>query len=271
MTDTPIASAPADLPPPPPPPPPTPAPKTSALAVAALVAGILGFCTLGLGSLVGLVLAIVALVRIGRSNGRLAGKGLAIGGLAASIVSLLFSVIVGGMLCAAFLARVATCHEMHAVECQEMSSCVAQTAAPAVHAMCRAAVVHAQHHDGYLPDAHTLPDSLRPYLNLDGPDADTFRQCQMNVAVSGVRLRDVPRLADTVLIWMPTAPGGGQWGLHIRGNIMTTIPDSPDVAAAVGFCDGHVEIMPRRDAERLLLDGGVRDGPRAAVPSPRRF
>ena len=62
--------------------------KTSGPAVASLICSIVGLCTCGLGGLVGLVLSIVALVKIRRSQGQLRGRGCAIAGLAVSALIL---------------------------------------------------------------------------------------------------------------------------------------------------------------------------------------
>src|SRR6186713_2703390 len=56
-----------------------PAGRTSRMAIASLVLGILG-CT----SIVGLILGIIALVKIKESRGGLAGRGLAIAGICVS-------------------------------------------------------------------------------------------------------------------------------------------------------------------------------------------
>jgi len=64
-------------------------PKTSGLAITSLVFGVLGFC--GITALVGLILGIVALVKINRSQGRLTGSGLAIAGICVSGFMLLFA------------------------------------------------------------------------------------------------------------------------------------------------------------------------------------
>ena len=58
--------------------------KTSGLAIASLVLGILGFFSCAVTALVGLVLGILALVKIKNSQGRLSGSGLAIAGIAVS-------------------------------------------------------------------------------------------------------------------------------------------------------------------------------------------
>ena len=74
--------------------------KTAGLAVASLVAGILGLCTAGLGGIAGVILGIVALKKIGRSGGALRGRGLAIAGLIVSVCTILLwvlAVVVSGV------------------------------------------------------------------------------------------------------------------------------------------------------------------------------
>lgn len=71
---------------------------TSGKAIASLVCGLLAFCTM-LPGLPGLILGILSLGDINRSGGRLGGKGLAIGGIIASVLGTLFScgaLFVGG-------------------------------------------------------------------------------------------------------------------------------------------------------------------------------
>jgi GYF domain 2/Domain of unknown function (DUF4190) len=61
-------------------------PRTSGLAIASLVLGLLWLC--GLGSLLAVIFASVALSQIARSRGRVEGKGLAIAGLILGILGL---------------------------------------------------------------------------------------------------------------------------------------------------------------------------------------
>src|SRR5256885_1989662 len=75
----------------------TPA-RTSGLAIASLVLGILGFCSFGLTALLGLILGIVSLARINRSNGALKGWGVALAGTAVSGVFLLMLPISAALL-----------------------------------------------------------------------------------------------------------------------------------------------------------------------------
>jgi hypothetical protein len=80
-------------------PPVAPQAKTSGLAIAALVCGIAGLCTAGLGGGVGIILGIVAVVKVKRSAGQLKGKGMAVVGIIAGILSILLwaVLIVGGL------------------------------------------------------------------------------------------------------------------------------------------------------------------------------
>jgi hypothetical protein len=74
--------------------------KTSGLAIASLVLGLLG-CT----SLFGLICGIIALVKIGKSQGRLGGKGLAIAGVCISGFTMLLIVPVSAGLLLPALAQ----------------------------------------------------------------------------------------------------------------------------------------------------------------------
>lgn len=68
------------------------------MAIASLVLGICGLITCGITSLAGLILGIVALVKINKSQGQQSGQGLAIAGIAVSGVFLLMLPVWAGML-----------------------------------------------------------------------------------------------------------------------------------------------------------------------------
>jgi len=76
--------------------------KTCGMAVAALILGFVAPCTVGISGLVGAIVAILALRKISRSQGRLGGKGLAIAGL---VLSLLFLVVTPPLFMAAMMAK----------------------------------------------------------------------------------------------------------------------------------------------------------------------
>jgi hypothetical protein len=80
------------------------APKTSAMAVTSLVLGILGVFTCGLTALFGLILGIVAMVRVKNSGGKLSGNGLALAGIIVSAIFLFMIPIFAAMLLPALAA-----------------------------------------------------------------------------------------------------------------------------------------------------------------------
>jgi prepilin-type processing-associated H-X9-DG protein len=89
----PAASTPGALPPPP-----TGPVQGSKMAVWSLVLGILGFFTFGLTAVAGLVLGIVALVKIKGSQGGLTGSGKATAGIVTSGIALFFVPIIAILL-----------------------------------------------------------------------------------------------------------------------------------------------------------------------------
>ena len=89
---------------PPPLPAVAPVAKTSGLAVTSLVLGILGVFTCGLTALFGLILGIIAMVRVKNSGGKLSGNGLALAGIIVSTIFLFMIPIFAAMLLPALAA-----------------------------------------------------------------------------------------------------------------------------------------------------------------------
>jgi hypothetical protein len=71
--------------------------KTSGGAIASLVCSLLGLVTCGLSAIVGVILGIVALRRIHRSQGMLRGRGLAIAGIVLGCVLFVMGAILGAI------------------------------------------------------------------------------------------------------------------------------------------------------------------------------
>jgi Protein of unknown function (DUF1559)/Domain of unknown function (DUF4190) len=65
--------------------------RTSGKAIASLIFGLLAFCVPLLAGLVGVILGFLSLGEIKRGEGRVGGKGLAVGGILASFLGTLFS------------------------------------------------------------------------------------------------------------------------------------------------------------------------------------
>jgi hypothetical protein len=85
--------------------------KTSGMAIASLVLGILGLFTCGITALIGLILGIIAMVKVKNSGGRLGGNGIALAGV---IVSGIFLVICAAMMLPALAAAK---REAQAISC----------------------------------------------------------------------------------------------------------------------------------------------------------
>ncbi len=225
-----------DQPPPPEAPPVTPGEipasgptKTSVMAIVSLVLGVLGFCTLGLGGLIGVILGIVALVSINKSAGRLGGQGLAIGGIVVSGASL----IVGPLLAAAMLLPAIGAPRQAARNAMSMNS---------LRQVSVAAALYASDHNDSLPRTADWVDLLNAYV----PDVDALvslprspeqgRAYAMNRLLDGLRYADVSDPARTVLFYE------AQFGSPLAGG-SELLPDQPryQQGYVIMFVDGHIE------------------------------
>ncbi len=232
--------------------------KTSGPAIAGLICGggavflaLSGFCTLGIGGamglligIVGLIFSIVALRRIRRTPGQVSGRGLAIAGLVASIAAIVLGAAVtavmgGNMIFALTEARI----EAEQVQCMNN-----------VHQVTVAVMNYSADNKGRLPPPDSWPEAIKSHLDDDTVlaepgAADQGRAYAMNAALAGKRTEDIRRASQTVMIFecAPGAPpAGGADNLppkphHPRGYV-------------IGFCDAHVETVAKNDLDRLIWD-----------------
>ena len=217
-------------------------PKTSGLAIASLILGIVGPCTVGLASIVGVILGIVGLVKIGKSAGQLGGRGLAIAGLVVSGIGVVILPFLVGAAVAILIPAVVGTRE------------VALNAASANNVMqlCKAAHIYTTNHKDEFPAADSWPDALKELVMVaqvaaDPADPNGGRAYAINAAVAGKRLASVRQPSETVLFFECAAgapPAGGP----------TNLPPTPRHARryVIGFCDGHVETIPKEDLDRLI-------------------
>jgi len=216
---------------------PAPAPKkTSGLAIASLVLGIVGPCTVGLGSIMGIILGIVGLVKIGKSAGAKGGRGLAIAGIVVSAAGLLVLPLLAGILLPAVFGALETAKSARS--------------ANNVRQLCMAAHQYAASHRQQLPPADSWPQvfqeqmGLLPQVMADPGDDKGGRAYAMNAALDG---KGVAQDGRTVLFFecRPGAlPAGGP----------DLLPDKPRHAGryVIGFLDGHVESVAPEEV-RLLI------------------
>jgi prepilin-type processing-associated H-X9-DG protein len=204
--------------------------KTSGLAIASLVLGCLGLFSCGVTSLVGVVLGIIALVRINKSQGRLGGQGLALAGMIVSVAFLLLGLLGGAMLLPALSKAKA---KAQSIQC--MSN---------VKQLELALMMYANDNKEEFPSGDKWCEALKPYLStntnvficLQGAPG---RRCHyaLNSQVAGHSTKDIQSPATTVLIF--ECDGG--W--NVSGG-RELLPASPRHGGAyvVGFADGHVEM-----------------------------
>ena len=213
--------------------------KTSGLAIASLVLGIAGPCTVGLGSIIGLILGIVGLVKIGRSAGAMGGRGLAIAGIVVSGLGILLLPVIG-MLAAILIPAVSSAR----------GAAYSATSVNNVSELWSVTQMYAATHDQQLPPADSWPQVFQEQMRLpaavmaDPTDRQGGRAYAMNAALDG---KGVAQDGRTVLFFecRPGAPPAGGPDL---------LPDKPRHGRryVFGFLDGHVESVPPEEVGRLI-------------------
>jgi len=206
-----------------------PVSRTSGLAIASLILAVVGPFLLLIPSLVGLVLGIIALVRIGRSQGRLKGGGLAIAGVCVSGISLMLIPILMAMLFPVFARARESARKMQCVSNSKNISMAVNMFAT---------------EKGVYPDATTWCDDIAPYLKNPKvfvcPDAPDLK-CgyAYNAALSGAPANSVA--ADTVAIFESDA------GWNASGTPEQMLPAKPRHLGGdnFGYADGSAQWMPR--------------------------
>jgi len=231
---------------------PSVAPKTSGMAIASVVCGILGFCTAGIASLIGLVLGIVALKKINASAGAISGRGLSIGGILLSVVSLLAGVALAAACLFGWLltGRVVS-HSSEIISgLQEVQSQAFEAVALSnAGQLTAAAAIYCDAHDDQYPPPATWPQAL----TLDNPNVYAeparpgTRMFAMNAALKGLKQADVPNPTQTVLFFecaVGKPPGGGAADLPAT-------PRFPQ-GYVIGFCDNHVDQVTKENLGNLI-------------------
>jgi hypothetical protein len=198
--------------------------KTHGAAVAALIIGILSPCTGGLAGIIGIIVGAVALRRIRRSNGRLAGRGHAVAGIVLSIVFLLLTPLVILM---AFVAN----QRAHIMGMgggyNAVNECLAheQQLAEAVRR-------HANDNNDRYPNASGWCDAIQPAVagltTFQCPSRPDLRSgYAINVAVAGRSKFEVP--GETVLLfeadggWNSSGGVGAALARPRHGSLITVI------------------------------------------------
>ena len=218
-------------------------PKRCGLAIASLVCGIIGPLTVGLTSIVAVILGIVGLVKISKSQGALGGKGLAIVGTVLGglfLLALPFIALIAAIAVPAFVTARGTAQATMSMSNLKQLSMAAQ--------------VYAAERDCALPSPTGWPQELRKFYGSDQVLKDPAcrdggRAYAMNAALGGMRLDSIANLGRTVLFFdcAPGSPPGG------GPELLPPAPRHPEGHNIV-FCDGHVEAVSVQELDTLIWD-----------------
>ena len=215
--------------------------KLSALAVTSLVLGILGWFTLGITALIGLVLGIIALVRISGSRGALGGKGLALAGTIVSGLFLLMLPILAALLLPALAQAKARAQSINCMNNMKQ--------------LALGSMMYANANKDKLPSAASWCDDIARYAPnprvFQCPSGDPRQRCHyaFNARLSGIDLNHIANPARTVLIF--EADGG--WNLSGGSELMVGRPRHRN-AIGLAFADGHCEITTASRLQNIRWD-----------------
>ena len=218
-----------------------PVAKTSALAITSMILGILSFCTFLLTAPLALILGIIALVKISKSNGRLKGTGMAVAGIAIPVVALpIVAIMMGIMLPALSQARLAA----------RRAVCISNLKQLGI-----ATMVYAQDNNDRYPSADKWCDLLKPYYKDDKllvcPSAGQAK-CSYAINKNLPEFTEqVERPAETILLF-ESRPGWNQSG----GTELLTTENHQGKGCNILFCDGHVEFVRTQDINNLYWTAG---------------
>jgi len=213
--------------------------KISGLAISSLILGILGFFTCGITAVVGLILGIVALVKISKSQGAIRGQGLA---LAGTIVSALFLMMLplGAAMILPALAK--------AKQRAQTIQCVNN-----VKQLALAARIYSGDHTDRFPPAATWCDTLKPELGSDKvfqcPGGNQLERCSYayNSRLDGLEVKNVN--PNTVLFFET------EGGWNVSGGPELMLKQSRHGRLfVVAFADGSVQQLSASRLATLRWD-----------------
>ena len=200
--------------------------KTSGLAIASLVLGILGVFTCGVAAIVGLILGIIAMNQVKKSNGALDGFALAVAGTVVSAIFLLMLPLGTAMI----LPALAKAHDRaRTIQCVNNMKQLAL-----------AVRIYSGDHEDHFPPAATWCDAIKTDVDSERtfkcPAGNPDARCHyaFNSKLDGLEEKNIN--PDTVLLFETD----GGW--NVSGGPELMLRQSRHLKTfGVAFADGHVE------------------------------
>ena len=210
-------------------------PTTSGMAIAVLILGVCGFCAGIFTSLPGIILGIISLGKIKRSNGQLKGRGLAIGGIVTASVAMVLQVAV--ILLAILMPALA----------QTRSLASRLVCGTNLSGLSKAMFVYANDYDEKFPTPENWCDLLVQYADVDErqfvcPEAKRKGRC--HYAINPKATPSSP--PDTVLLFETTG-GWNQFG----GPELLTAENHNGDGYNIVYVDGHCRFERKQGSDKL--------------------
>jgi type II secretory pathway pseudopilin PulG len=199
------------------------------MAIASLILGILGFCSMGVTGIVGFVLGIIGLVQMNKSQGQLEGRGIAIAGMATSFASFIILPVVAAMLFPVF---------SKARDKARLSSCLNNQRQIAV-----SFLIYCQDHDLAFPEASSAWNSIsiEPQITHCPAVKPTGISYGFNAYLGGKTIGVVDDPSAVILIADTDNDGGLLQGVE-------DIDRRHNRVAVAGYIDGHIAYLGEGDA-----------------------
>ena len=227
--------------------------QTSGAAIAGLVCGLASLLTMGATSVPGIILSVLGLRRVQRSDGRVGGEGLAMAGAITSVIGLLVGLMVLAMVLVHGSLTVKARRGLvrppggGSYSASEIARRSGQSMM-GLQVLALAALDYAREHGGRLPLSDEFPLCLVRYIEgRQAPRAPPGRAFAMNAPLSGMRLADIDLPKRTVLFFESDAGGPVVGGPEILRSI-----EGDDDGFIIAFADGHVESVWPDDIDDFI-------------------
>ncbi len=205
--------------------------KTSKLAIWSFVLSLMGIFTFMITALPAIICGIIGLVKIGKSNGRLRGKGYAITGIVMPFAYVVLISVLGIFLAILFPALGQARQSAQKVMCMSNLKTIGV-----------AMITYTSENNDTYPPAENWCDLLKVKVKPENLICPSFHKIEgqtsyaLNINVAGRKTSEVPH--DTVILFETTPaanPAGGPEILCLDNHIKK--------GCNILFADGHVEFI----------------------------